>query len=78
MMVQYSKFNKVAQEAAWHGDVASIDHIETSTWTRQQHNGFSHQNPSFIGAVLNLKPTAAPAVQSGSSPPRMAASTLTS
>ena len=29
---------------------------ETSTWARQEHNGFSHQNPSFIGAVLNLKP----------------------
>jgi xylulose-5-phosphate/fructose-6-phosphate phosphoketolase len=59
MMVQYSKFNKMAQEAAWRDDIASINYIETSTWTRQEHNGFSHQNPSFIGAVLNLKPTAA-------------------
>jgi xylulose-5-phosphate/fructose-6-phosphate phosphoketolase len=58
-MVQYSKFNKMAHETAWRGDVASINYIETSTWTRQEHNGFSHQNPSFIGAVLNLKPTAA-------------------
>lgn len=39
--------------------MSSINYIETSTWTRQDHNGFSHQNPSFIGAVLNLKPTAA-------------------
>jgi xylulose-5-phosphate/fructose-6-phosphate phosphoketolase len=39
--------------------VSSINYIETSTWTRQEHNGFSHQNPSFIGAVLKLKPTAA-------------------
>lgn len=59
MMVQYSKFNKVARETTWHGDISSINYIETSTWTRQEHNGFSHQNPSFIGAVLNLKPTAA-------------------
>lgn len=44
---------------SWRGDVGSINYIETSTWTRQEHNGFSHQNPSFIGAVLNLKPTAA-------------------
>jgi len=36
-----------------------MNYIETSTWTRQEHNGLSHQNPSFIGAVLNLKPTAA-------------------
>ena len=49
----------MARESNWRGDIASINYIETSTWTRQEHNGFSHQNPSFIGAVLNLKPTAA-------------------
>ncbi|OJD34820.1 d-xylulose 5-phosphate d-fructose 6-phosphate [Diplodia corticola] len=59
MMVQYAKFIKMARECRWRGDVASINYIETSTWTRQEHNGFSHQNPSFIGAVLNLKPAAA-------------------
>merc|ERR1711939_886678 len=58
-MVQYSKFNKMARETAWRTDLSSINYIETSTWTRQEHNGFSHQNPSFIGAVLNLKPDAA-------------------
>lgn len=55
MMVQYSKFVKIAREISWRGDLASINYIETSTWARQEHNGFSHQNPSFIGAVLNLK-----------------------
>lgn len=59
MMVQYSKFNKMARETTWRTDISSINYIETSTWTRQEHNGFSHQNPSFIGAVLNLKPSAA-------------------
>lgn len=59
MMVQYSKFNKMSRECTWRGDIASINYLETSTWTRQEHNGFSHQNPSFIGAVLNLKPSAA-------------------
>ena len=59
MMVQYSKFNKMARETSWRKDISSINYIETSTWTRQEHNGFSHQNPSFIGAVLNLKPGAA-------------------
>ena len=58
-MVQYSKFNKVARECTWRGDLSSINYLETSTWARQEHNGFSHQNPSFIGAVLNLKPAAA-------------------
>jgi xylulose-5-phosphate/fructose-6-phosphate phosphoketolase len=59
MLVQYSKFQKVARETSWRGDISSLNYIETSTWTRQEHNGFSHQNPSFVGAVLNLKPTAA-------------------
>jgi xylulose-5-phosphate/fructose-6-phosphate phosphoketolase len=58
-MVQYAKFIKVAAEVPWRGDLASINYIETSTWARQEHNGFSHQNPSFIGAVLNLKASAA-------------------
>ncbi|OQE19828.1 hypothetical protein PENSTE_c014G05464 [Penicillium steckii] len=55
MMVQYAKFIKMAKETQWHGSVSSINYIETSTWARQEHNGFSHQNPSFIGSVLNLK-----------------------
>ncbi|ESK95873.1 phosphoketolase [Moniliophthora roreri MCA 2997] len=59
MMVQYAKFTKMARETSWRQDVGSINYVETSTWTRQEHNGFSHQNPSFIGAVLNLKPTCA-------------------
>ncbi|KAF8630323.1 hypothetical protein AX15_002996 [Amanita polypyramis BW_CC] len=56
MIVQYSKFTKMALETKWRGPCGSINYIETSTWTRQEHNGFSHQNPSFIGAILNLKP----------------------
>jgi len=44
-----------AHETKWRQDVGSINYLETSTWARQEHNGFSHQNPSFIGAVLNLK-----------------------
>ncbi|KAI9803334.1 MAG: hypothetical protein M1826_004971 [Phylliscum demangeonii] len=59
MMVQYGKFAKMAHETTWRHHIGSINYLETSTWTRQEHNGFSHQNPSFIGAVLNLKPAAA-------------------
>ena len=55
MMVQYSKFMKVAKETGWRQDLNSLNYIETSTWTRQEHNGYSHQNPCFIGSVLNLK-----------------------
>jgi xylulose-5-phosphate/fructose-6-phosphate phosphoketolase len=57
MMVQYSKFVKVANES-WRKDFpcGSLNYIETSTWARQEHNGFSHQNPGLIGAILDLKP----------------------
>lgn len=55
MMVQYAKFSKLSNCLDWRGNLSSINYIETSTWARQEHNGFSHQNPSFIGAVLNLK-----------------------
>lgn len=55
MGVQNSKFSKIARSLTWRGDVSSINYIETSTWARQEHNGFSHQNPPFIGAALNLK-----------------------
>ncbi|KAF8514034.1 D-xylulose 5-phosphate/D-fructose 6-phosphate phosphoketolase [Gautieria morchelliformis] len=66
MVVQYSKFVKKAMEVPWRRNIAddrpsisSINYVESSTWTRQEHNGFSHQNPSFIGSVLNLKATVA-------------------
>ncbi|KAJ7593396.1 phosphoketolase [Mycena floridula] len=59
MMVQYAKFIKMARETPWRESYGSINYLETSTWTRQEHNGFSHQNPSFIGAVLNLKSSCA-------------------
>ncbi|THH28321.1 hypothetical protein EUX98_g5854 [Antrodiella citrinella] len=59
MMVQYAKFVKMGKETTWRKSVGSLNYLETSTWARQEHNGFSHQNPSFIGAVLNLKPSCA-------------------
>jgi xylulose-5-phosphate/fructose-6-phosphate phosphoketolase len=43
-------------ESKWRKPLGSLNYIETSTWTRQEHNGYSHQNPSFIQTVLNLKP----------------------
>ncbi|ORY89749.1 phosphoketolase [Leucosporidium creatinivorum] len=54
MMVQYAKFNKMALETLWRGKTASLNYIETSTWTRQEHNGYSHQNPGFISSILQL------------------------
>jgi xylulose-5-phosphate/fructose-6-phosphate phosphoketolase len=59
MMVQYSKFLKISAETPWRRDLNSLNYISTSTWTRQEHNGLSHQNPGFIGSVLALKATIA-------------------
>jgi len=59
MMVQYAKFIKMGRNVSWYRPRSSLNYLVTSTWARQEHNGFSHQNPSFIGAVLNLKSEAA-------------------
>jgi xylulose-5-phosphate/fructose-6-phosphate phosphoketolase len=59
MMVQFAKFRKVARAVHWRNDLNSITYISTSVWTRQEHNGLSHQNPGFIGVVLDLKPEVA-------------------
>lgn len=42
---QYAKFVKMALETKWRGDIAGLTYIETSTLWRQEHNGYSHQNP---------------------------------
>ncbi|KAG9126059.1 hypothetical protein FRC07_005093, partial [Ceratobasidium sp. 392] len=54
MVEQYAKFLKMARETKWREDVASLNYIETSTLWRQEHNGYSHQNPGFIGQLLTL------------------------
>jgi xylulose-5-phosphate/fructose-6-phosphate phosphoketolase len=52
MVDQYAKFLKQAQTIVWRGDVPSLNYILTSSGWRQEHNGFSHQNPGFIDDVL--------------------------
>lgn len=52
MVDQYSKFLHIAREVPWRGDIASLNYILTSSGWRQEHNGFSHQNPGFIDDVL--------------------------
>jgi len=54
MVQQYAKFTKVAVETPWRSDIASLNYIETSTLWRQEHNGYSHQNPGFISSLLTL------------------------
>jgi xylulose-5-phosphate/fructose-6-phosphate phosphoketolase len=52
MMDQYAKFLKHAREVEWRGDFPSLNYILTSSGWRQDHNGFSHQNPGFIDDLL--------------------------
>ncbi len=52
MTDQYAKFLKIARQVPWRGATASLNYILTSTGWRQEHNGFSHQNPGFIDGVL--------------------------
>ena len=52
MADQYAKFMKIAKDVAWRGDLPSFNYILTSTGWRQEHNGFSHQNPGFMDSLL--------------------------
>lgn len=52
MMDQYAKFLKHAREIEWRGDISSLNYILTSSGWRQDHNGFSHQNPGFVDELL--------------------------
>lgn len=52
MADQYAKFLAIAREVKWRGDIASLNYILTSSGWRQEHNGFSHQNPGFIDDIL--------------------------
>lgn len=48
----YQKFLKYVRKMPWREDIASINYILTATLWRQEHNGYSHQNPSFISSML--------------------------
>ena len=52
MADQYAKFLLVARGVSWRKDVPSLNYILTSSGWRQEHNGFSHQNPGFIDGML--------------------------
>jgi xylulose-5-phosphate/fructose-6-phosphate phosphoketolase len=55
MFNQHAKWLKVAKEVAWRRPIASLNILLTSHVWRQDHNGFSHQDPGFIDHVVNKK-----------------------
>lgn len=52
MADQYAKFLHSARTIPWRGIIPSLNYILTSSGWRQEHNGFSHQNPGFIDDML--------------------------
>lgn len=52
MADQYAKFMHQTKEYSWRGQIPSLNYILTSSGWRQDHNGFSHQNPGFIDDML--------------------------
>jgi xylulose-5-phosphate/fructose-6-phosphate phosphoketolase len=56
MVNQHIKWLKTSRELPWRAPVASLNHLLTSHVWRQDHNGFSHQDPGFVDHVLNKSP----------------------
>jgi xylulose-5-phosphate/fructose-6-phosphate phosphoketolase len=55
MFNQHAKWLKVTRGIPWRAPIASLNYLLTSHVWRQDHNGFSHQDPGFIDHVVNKK-----------------------
>jgi xylulose-5-phosphate/fructose-6-phosphate phosphoketolase len=55
MFNQHAKWLKVCRDIPWRRSVASLNYLLSSHVWRQDHNGFSHQDPGFIDHVVNKK-----------------------
>jgi xylulose-5-phosphate/fructose-6-phosphate phosphoketolase len=55
MFNQHAKWLKVTKEIPWRRPIASLNYLLSSHVWRQDHNGFSHQDPGFIDHVVNKK-----------------------
>ncbi len=55
MFNQHAKWLKVSREIPWRAPIASLNILLSSHVWRQDHNGFSHQDPGFIDHVVNKK-----------------------
>ncbi len=55
MFNQHAKWLEACQRIPWRRPVASLNYLLTSHVWRQDHNGFSHQDPGFLGHVTNKK-----------------------
>ena len=55
MLNQHAKWLKVCNDIPWRRSIASLNYFLSSHVWRQDHNGFSHQDPGFIDHVVNKK-----------------------
>ncbi|CAM5683263.1 phosphoketolase family protein [Mycolicibacterium aubagnense] len=55
MVNQHAKWLKASRELPWRAPIASLNYLLTSHVWRQDHNGFSHQDPGFIDHVANKR-----------------------
>lgn len=55
MVNQHAKWIKMSNELPWRHHIASLNYLLTSHVWRQDHNGFTHQDPGFIDHLLNKK-----------------------
>lgn len=55
MFNQHAKWLKVTNELPWREKIASLNYLLASHVWRQDHNGFTHQDPGFIDVVVNKK-----------------------
>jgi xylulose-5-phosphate/fructose-6-phosphate phosphoketolase len=55
MFNQHAKWLNVAKDVPWRKPIASLTYLLTSHVWRQDHNGFSHQDPGFLDHVMNKK-----------------------
>ena len=55
MLNQHAKWLKVCNQIPWREPIASLNYLLTSHVWRQDHNGFSHQDPGFIDHVASKK-----------------------
>ena len=55
MVNQHAKWLKASKRVSWRKPVASLNYLLTSHVWRQDHNGFSHQDPGFIDHIANKK-----------------------
>jgi xylulose-5-phosphate/fructose-6-phosphate phosphoketolase len=55
MFTQHAKWLEMCLKLPWRKSISSLNYLLTSTVWRQDHNGFTHQDPGFIDLVLNKK-----------------------